>query len=230
MAQSPKVAPTLYVIASDQHRNGKTLLARIIADYLLLDGRDPFLIDTDAPDGPLRAYFPGRTALADFAAITGQMKLFDTILGSPGRDYVIDLPIRHTENFFAAERDLHFFRECHTKEFRVFLFFIVDNSFTSQKMARSLQHHPDVDLFVPVRNMMVRSSWPEGDGALTLPFLPAPVALAISNKRFSLRNFVQGDTQGLGEQEAFALQSFLYEVLGSLTNLEPALSLKGLLE
>jgi hypothetical protein len=226
MAQSP----TVYVIASDQHRNGKTLLARIIADYLLLDGRDPFLIDTDAPDCPLRAYFPGRTALADFAAITGQMKLFDTILGSPGRDYVVDLPVRHMENFFAAERDLNFFREAHAQGFRIFLFFIVDNSFTSQKMARSLQYHPGVDLFVPVRNMMVKSTWPEEDGALTLPFLPAPVASAIGNRRFSLRGFVQGEMQGLNEQDASALQSFLYEVLGNLTNLEPALSLKGLLE
>jgi hypothetical protein len=226
MAQSP----TVYVIASDQHRNGKTLLARIIADYLLLDGRDPFLIDTDAPDCPLRAYFPGRTALADFAAITGQMKLFDTILGSPGRDYVVDLPVRHMENFVAAERDLNFFREAHAQGFRIFLFFIVDNSFTSQKMARSLQYHPGVDLFVPVRNMMVRSTWPEEDGALTLPFLPAPVASAIGNRRFSLRGFVQGEMQGLNEQDASALQSFLYEVLGNLTNLEPALSLKGLLE
>jgi hypothetical protein len=221
--------PTVYVIASDQHRNGKTFLARIIADYLLLDGRDPFLIDTDAPSGPLRAYFPGRTTIADFAAITGQMKVFDTILGFPGRDYVIDLPVHHMENFFAAERDLKFFGECHKQEFRVFLFFIVDNSFTSQKMARSMQHYPGVDLFVPVRNMMVRSAWPE-EGALTLPFLPAPVASAISNRRFSLRSFVQGETQGLGELEASALGNFLYEVLGNLTNLEPALSLKGLKE
>jgi hypothetical protein len=226
MAQTP----TVYIVASDQHRNGKTLLSRIIADYLLLDGRDPFLIDTDAPDGPLRAYFPGRTALADFAAITGQMKVFDTILASPGRDYIIDLPVRHMENFMAAERDLSFFRECHAQGFRVFLFFVVDNSFTSQKFARSLQHHPGLDLFVPVRNLMVRSTWAEEDGALTLPFLSAPVASAIGNRRFSLRSFVQGDVQGLDQAQASALQSFLYEVLGNLTNLEPALSLKGLLE
>ena len=48
--------PTVYITASDQHRNGKTLLARLLADYLLLDGRDPFMIDTDAPDGPLRNF------------------------------------------------------------------------------------------------------------------------------------------------------------------------------
>jgi hypothetical protein len=222
------LAPTLYIVASDQNRNGKTLLARLLADYLLLDGRDPFLIDTDAPEGPLRNFFPGRTALADFAAITGQMKLFDTILESPGRDYVIDLSSRHVEPFLGAESDLKFFSECRNAGFRVFLFFVVDNNFSSLRMARSLQALSGIDLFVPVKNQFVRSTWPEDDAALTLPFMPAPLSGAIGNKRFSFRNFVKGDMQGIPEELAPQLQNFLYEVLSNISNLEPVLTLKTL--
>jgi hypothetical protein len=219
------VQPTIYIVASDQHRNGKTLLARLLVDYLMLDGRDPFVVDTDAPDGPLRNFFPGRTALADFTAITGQMKLFDTILASPGRDYVVDLPARHTESFFAAERDLGFFSECKKQGFRIFLFFVVDQSFASLKAAQSLQHYRGVDLFVPVRNLVVRSIWPEDDGALTMPYLAAPLASAIGNRRFSFRAFVQGDPQGLSADAVPVLQNFLFEVLNNLSNLEPVYSL-----
>ncbi len=222
------IAPTIYIVASDQHRNGKTLLARLLADYLLLDGRDPFLVDTDAPDGPLRNYFPGRTALADFATIKGQMKLFDTILAAPGRDYVVDLPVRHLENFLAAAADLNFFQECKNLEFRVFFFFVVDNSFTSLKAAKAVQALAGIDLFVPVHNKLVRSTWPEEEGSLTIPLLPAAIASAIGNKRFSIRNFVQGDVQGLDEGMTMELQNFLYEVLNNLSNLEPVLSLKNL--
>ncbi len=222
------IAPTIYIVASDQHRNGKTLLARLLADYLLLDGRDPFLVDTDAPDGPLRNYFPGRTALADFATIKGQMKLFDTILAAPGRDYVVDLPVRHLENFLAAAADLNFFQECKNLEFRVFFFFVVDNSFTSLKAAKAVQALAGIDLFVPVHNKLVRSTWPEEEGSLTIPLLPAAIASAIGNKRFSIRNFVQGDVQGLDEDMTMQLQNFLYEVLNNLSNLEPVLSLKNL--
>ena len=222
------IAPTIYIVASDQHRNGKTLLARLLADYLLLDGRDPFLVDTDAPDGPLRNYFPGRTALADFATIKGQMKLFDTILAAPGRDYVVDLPVRHLENFLAAAADLNFFQECKNLEFRVFFFFVVDNSFTSLKAAKAVQALAGIDLFVPVHNKLVRSTWPEEEGSLTIPLLPAAIASAIGNKRFSIRNFVQGDVQGLDEEMTMELQNFLYEVLNNLSNLEPVLSLKNL--
>jgi hypothetical protein len=224
------MAPTIYIVASDSNRNGKTLLARLLADSLLLDGRDPFVIDTDAPEGPLRNFFPGRTILADFAVITGQMKLFDTILASPGRDYIIDLPARHMEPFFATERDLNFFAECKKVGFRVFLFFVVDNNFASLRMARSLQALRGLDLFVPVKNQFVRSSWPEDDAALTIPFMPAPLAVPVGNRRFSFRNFVQGDMQGLPEELVPQLQNFLYEVLHNISNLEPVLSLKAMRE
>jgi hypothetical protein len=219
--------PTVYITASDQHRNGKTLLARLLADYLMLDGRDPFMIDTDAPDGPLRNFFPGRTALADFAQMQGQMKLFDTILASPGRDYVVDLPARHTEGFFKAVRELDFFTETKKAGFRIILFFVVDRSVSSLKAAKAHEHIAGVDLFVPVINQYVGSNWPNDD-ALTLPLLPQALAFAISEKRFSLRAFVLGETQQLDNELQPTLSSFLYEVLGNLGNLEPLISVRAL--
>ena len=151
------ITPTVYITASDQHRNGKTLLARLLADYLLLDGRDPFMIDTDAPDGPLRSFFPGRTALADFEKMQGRMKLFDTILASPGRDYVVDLPARHTDDFFKAAAELHAFEEMKRLGFRVIVFYIVDRTAASLRTAKTIQKFPNIDLFVPVENQHVGS-------------------------------------------------------------------------
>jgi hypothetical protein len=222
------IQPTIYITASDQSRNGKTLLARLLADYLMLDGSDPFLFDTDAPDGPLRNFFPGRTAMVDFAAIRGQMKLFDTILAGPGRDYIIDLPSRHLESFVGTERDLKFFAECKKQGFRIFFFFVVDDRMVSVRAAKEASENTGIDLFVPVRNMHVRSAWPEDGGALTIPFLGAPVASAINNRRFSFRAFVQGDFQGLPEDHAQELQVFLYDTLNNISNLEPVYSLNVL--
>jgi hypothetical protein len=222
--------PTVYIIASDQHRNGKTILARLLADYLMLDGYDPFMIDTDAPDGPLRSYFPGRTALADFAHMHGQMKLFDTIIASPGRDYVVDLTARHLEGFFKAVSELNFFDEAHKAGFRIFVFFIVDRSLVSLKAARLTEKFPGLDLFVPVCNQYIGTSWPGTEGSLLIPALPQSVAFIISDKRFSLRAFVLGDKQQLPEEYQHVLNTFLYDVLNSLSNLEPMVSLKSLKE
>lgn len=220
--------PTVYITASDQHRNGKTLLARLLADYLLLDGRDPFMIDTDAPDGPLRSFFPGRTALADFALMQGQMKLFDTILASPGRDYVVDLPARHTEGFFKAVEELDFFAETRKAGFRIIVFYVVDRSAASLKAAKAVQKFPNIDLFVPVENQHVGSLWPKSEGDLVIPALPQALAIAISDRRFSLRNFVLGDMQQLPEQYQPILSQFLFEVLNNFGNLEPLVSLQNL--
>jgi hypothetical protein len=221
-------APTLYISCSDQHRNGKTFLARLLVDYLMLDGRDPFAIDTDAPDGPLRAFFPGRTALADFSQISGQMKVFDTILASPGRDYVLDLPVRHMESFFKAVAELNFFEEAHRAGFRIMVFYVVDRATTSLKSARAVQEFPGIDMFVAVTNEFVGSSWPRGEGCLALPELPRNLAIAISDKRISLRSFVLGDRQNLPENQINMLSSFLSQTLANLANIEPIFSLKQL--
>jgi hypothetical protein len=213
--------PTVYITASDQHRNGKTLLARLLADYLMLDGFDPFMIDTDAPDGPLRNYFPGRTALADFSQMQGQMKLFDTILASPGRDYVVDLPARHLDGFFKAVYELNFFSELKSAGFRILVFYIVDRAPASLKAARLLQEFPGIDVFIPVHNEFVGTSWPQSERGFTIPALPQEIAFAITEKRFSFRAFVLGDTQHLPQNNQAPLSKFLYEVLGNLGNLEP---------
>jgi hypothetical protein len=221
-------APTVYIVVSDQSRNGKTLLARILADYLLLDGKDPFLIDTDAPDGPLRHFFPGRTALADFEKIQGRMKAFDTIIAAPGRDYVVDLPQRHMLEFFTAVRELDFFAAAKAAGFRVIVFFIVDRATSSLRAARDVYGEKGFDLFVAVKNEFVGSAWPPDEGALVIPILPRDVALAISDRRFSLRNFVLGDDQGLESDQRLALNSFMFAVLGSLNSLDTEISLAAL--
>jgi hypothetical protein len=220
--------PTVYIVTSDQARNGKTLLARCVTDYLLLDKRDPFLIDTDTPDGNLRNYFPGRTQLVNFTKVMGQIKIFDTILASPGRDYVIDLSSRDALAFFEEVRELEFFAEARKLGFRFILMFIVDASLASSRMARDLIRTIGVDLFVPVKNAFIGSAWPEDESTLTMPALDSATAKAISNRRFSFRAFVLGDTQNLPDLEVRALNRFIYEIMQSLNNLEPQLSIQSL--
>jgi hypothetical protein len=220
--------PTIHITASDANRNGKTLLARLLADYLLLDGRDPMLIDTDAPEGPLRAFFPGRTVLADFEKIPGRMKVFDTILASPGRDYVVDLPQRHMMPFFTAAHELDFWQEARAQGFRIYVYFIVDRAASSLRAAQDVELLAKADLFVGVRNDHVGSSWPAHLAGLHLSVLPREVAVAISDKRFSLSQFVRGDQQNLAPPEAMALNRFLLEALDAISGLEVILSLAQL--
>ena len=222
--------PTIYIVCSDRHRNGKTLLARVLVDYLMLEKRDPFVIDAGFPEGPLRAAFPGRTALVDFSQIQGQMKLFDTIMGSPGRDYVIDLPVPQTENFFATYSQLDFHIEATRAGFQIVVFFIVDKDYSSLRFSEDVQRQVAPALFVPVRNIYIGSALvPRSDTlSIDIPELDRDVMNLVEARHFSLRNFILGDEGNMAAQHSRKLKIFLLEMMTALRDIEPAMTLARL--
>jgi hypothetical protein len=222
--------PTIYIVCSDRHRNGKTLLARVLVDYLLLEKRDPFVIDAGYPEGPLRAAFPGRTALVDFSQVQGQMKLFDTIMGSPGRDYVIDLPAPQTENFFSIYRQLNFHVEANQAGFQAVVFFIVDKDYSSLKSSEEIQRQVAPALFIPVRNIQIGSALvPRSDTlSIDIPELDREVMSLIEVRYFSMRNFILGDESNMPAPLSRKLKIFLLEMMTALRDIEPAITLARL--
>ncbi|MBC8036455.1 MAG: hypothetical protein H7X89_04485 [Rhizobiales bacterium] len=222
--------PVVHIVCSDRHRNGKTLLARVLVDYLMLDGRDPFVIDAGFPDGPLRNYFPGRTALVDFETIPGQMKLFDTILGSPGRDYVIDLPSGQTENFFKASGELGFIGEARHQGFKIVVLFVVDQTPDSLKTAKTLEAGAQPDAMVLVRNGFVGSTLVDISHRIVIdmPELDAHIAAFAGTRRFSFRGFLLDDDQDLPAGQKTKLKTFLYEMMTGLRDIGPATTLRAL--
>jgi hypothetical protein len=219
--------PLICVVCSDRHRNGKTLLARALTDYLLLEGRDPFCLDLSAPEGALRAFFPGRTALVNFAQMTGKMKVFDTILAGPGRDYIIDMPAERLARFCEAVSDLNFREAAAAQGFRSIVIFIVDAEAESLKAAAAVEDILQPDLFIPAANRFVGSALPDGvpGVTLTLEALPADLIPILSNRRFSLRNFILGDEANVPFRLRGSLKSFLATLMDGFRDIEPALSL-----
>ncbi len=224
------LAPLIHIVCSDRHRNGKTLLARVLIDYLMLDGRDPFVIDADFPEGPLRAYFPGRTALVDFDHMPGRMKLFDTILASPGRDYVIDLPATQRENFFEAMVALRFMAEARRAGYHFIVLFLVDRDAESARHADDVARDIAPDLMVYVRNDQMGSALEPSEDrfVLTMPALDPALTEVIAGRRFSLRRFLLGEESGVPPPLRSKLKSFLYIMLTGFRDMDPALSLAKL--
>ena len=224
--------PLIALICSDRHRNGKTLLSRVLVDFLLLDGRDLFCLDLSAPEGALRAYFPGRTALVDFAHVQGQMKVFDTILASPGRDYVIDLPSGELARFCAAVNDLDFRDAAHKAGFRIVVLFVIDAEDDSLRAAVATEDVLQPDLFIPVVNEFVGSALP-GDGpglVLTMPRLDPDVLPIISYRRFSFRHFLLGEEANVPVRLRGSLRHFLDTLRGGYRDIGPALTMQNLRE
>jgi len=222
----------VFVVCSDEARNGKTLLARVLVDFLLMEGRDPFCFDLSHPEGALRAYFPGRTALVDFAMPEGQARVFDAILTQSGRDYVIDLPAQHLARFCETASGDAFAEKLREKEFRLAVLFIVDRSEKSLTTAVAAEEILRPDIFVPVANRFVGSALPSGvpGPALVMEWLEDEIQAVISHRRFSLRTFMQGEETAVPVRHRASLKNFLQGLVTGMREFEPALSLQALRE
>ena len=202
----------------------------MLIDFLLIDGTDPYVIDADVPEGPLRAVFPGRTALVDLNDIRGQMKLFDTILASPGRDYVIDLPAAGTPVFSAAAVELNFTSEARKLGFAIAVLFVIDKDPKSVDAAAGVQSVLQPDLFIPVRNAHVGSAYRPTlrDLVIDMPALDRELANIIEARRFSFRAFMLGDEGGVPKTHGLRLKEFLAAMTTGFQEISPSLSLAKL--
>lgn len=220
-------SPAIHIVCSDQHRNGKTLLARVLVDYLMLEGRDPFAIDLSHPEGHLRSYFPGRTAMVDFAHVTGRMKAFDTIMAAPNRDYVIDIPAQHLEIFCQSFADLKLGGAIRATGLAIVVLFIIDNNPESLRAATAIEAALAPDLFIPVRNDMVGSALPDGFGGLvlTMPLIDEEVRDIVNERRFSFRMFLLGEEAAVPLRLRPNLKAFLHSLMSDFGDISPALSL-----
>ena len=223
---------TIYIVCSDRGRNGKTLLARILVDHLLIAGRDPFCFDLGAPEGALRAFFPGRTALIDMNDETSRAKFFDLLLGRAGRDYVIDVPSAQLARFCEAASTLQLPEVARAKDFRLCVLYVVDRDPASLKTAVALEEMLEPDLLAPVVNRFVGTSLPEGvpGPVIVLERIEGELRVLISHRRFSLRSFLLGEETEIPARLRPQLKNVLHGVIEGLRNLEPAMSLHSLHE
>jgi len=224
--------PMVFIVCSDQARNGKTLLARVLVDFLLMEGRDPFCFDLAYPEAALRAFFPGRTALIDFAMPEGRARVFDTMLARAGRDYVIDVPAAQLARFCETAGGESFAAKAREKDFRLAALFIVDRDEKSLGTAAAVEDILLPDIFVPVANRFVGSALPDGvpGPVLAMERLGEELQSVISHRRFSLRGFMQGDEAQVPVRHRTSLKNFLHGLVTGMREFEPALSLQALRE
>jgi hypothetical protein len=81
----------LYIVAARHPRVGKTLLARLLIEFLRLRGRPVVGYDLEPREPALAAYFPNLVWPVDITDTRGQMALFDRIIADHWRTAVIDL-------------------------------------------------------------------------------------------------------------------------------------------
>jgi len=84
-------ATPVYIIASPRPQVGKTVVARLVTEFLLLKNGNVTAFDINLKEPSLLDYMPDVTETADISDTYGKMELMDRVIVDDGMAKVIDL-------------------------------------------------------------------------------------------------------------------------------------------
>ncbi len=217
----------IYIVCSNQTRNGKTMLARLYADYLTTIKRSFTIFDADSPYGGISRWFPVEAEIVDLSNTQHQMKLFDTIFASPGQDYIIDLPARHLARFYKLISDIRFVDEAFAVGLECVTMFIVDRTAESVTAAHELLNTWQPELFVLVRNeavgnvlenVRVAADYRAMDAGaeIVLPALTTDAVEYVEHESFSFRNFLRKGGSHIPPEERGEIADFIEQTFAGI--------------
>jgi hypothetical protein len=160
------------VIASPRPRVGKTLLARLLTDFHLREGRPVAAFDVNAGEATLAEFLPQHATTAAIVDIKGQMALFDTLVAADTINKVVDLGHESCEPFFSLAGKIGFAEEARRRGIAPAVLFIMTPDHTSVEAYRRLRSRMPQLALTPVHNEMLgaaprRDQYPvAGSGAV----------------------------------------------------------------
>ena len=212
---------TFHIVCSDRPRNGKTLFARLLIDYLILSGRAPRVFDASVQRGGVATFFPIRAAKIDLSNTAGQIALLDRALEEPLRDCVVDLPAHLFAKLFALLHDFDFAEAAHAKNLKLIIHFAVDRGESSLLAALKLRaDNRNFDRFIIVRNDAVapllldsvgkaRYESLAKNGRVVIPALDAKAVTAIEASSFSFSQFAEESAPTMPPEVAKSITTLL---------------------
>lgn len=145
------VRTSIYMIASPRPRVGRTLVARLLADFYLTNGREIACFDLD-PEAALSQFLPAQTQSAELSSITGQMALFDRLIVDDGIPKIVDIGPAAFRPFFTVAQQIDFAREARRRGIAPVTMFVADPEPASENTYAWLRRHMSDALLVLVRN------------------------------------------------------------------------------
>ena len=161
---------SITIIASPRPRVGKTLLARLLADFHRHEGRAVATFDLNAGDKTLAHFLPEQTTTASIRDINGQIALFDRLVADENTTKVVDLGHESFESFFAVTHQIGFVEEARSRSIAVAILFTMTPDKTSVEAYRSLRARFSHATLAPVHNEMLgpaqhRDKYPLASGS-----------------------------------------------------------------
>ena len=192
MRQTP-----VYIVCSPRPLVGKTLVARLLSEFLLLKNGKVLAFDVNLKEPSLLEYLPDITETAEVDDTFGKMALMDRVIINDGVPKVIDLGFHAFDEFFEMTEEIGYVKEAVRRGIAPVVLFIGDTDRVSARSYPALQRQIPRTTLVTVDNeYIVRGELPEAFAAgkvLHISALPTFLKTYIDRLSFSFTDYLRNE-------------------------------------
>ena len=190
-------ATPIYIICSPRPLVGKTLLARLLSEFLLLKNGTVTAFDINLKEPSLLDYLPRTTETADVINTFGKMQLMDRLIVNDGVTKVIDLGFHAFDEFFKMTDEIGFLKEAVRRGVAPAILYVPDIDRTSAAGYSMLQQQIPANALIAVDNEhVVRGELPAAMGrgrVVRISALPVFLKTYIDRLSFSFTTYLRNE-------------------------------------
>ena len=185
----------VYIICSPRPLVGKTLLARLLSEFLLLKNGMVASFDINLKEPSLLEYLPRVTETADVSDTYGKMQLMDRLILNDDIAKVIDLGFHAFDEFFKMIHEIGFQKEAARRGVAPVVLFVADTDRISARSHPMLQDQIPASTLITIDNeYVVRGELPKAMATgriLRISALPSFLRTYIDRVPFSFTDYLR---------------------------------------
>jgi hypothetical protein len=187
----------VYIICSTRPQVGKTLIARLLTEFLALQRGGVTAFDINLKEPSLLDFLPKLTETASVEDTFGKMQLMDRLIVNDDSGKVIDLGYHAFDEFFRMTAEIGFAKEAARRGVAPIVLFMADTDRASLRAYATLQDQfPDRALYTIDNEHVLRGEMPAPLGrGHVLPIAALPVFLKtyIDRLNFSFTGYLRAE-------------------------------------
>src|ERR1700682_4814140 len=203
----------VYIICSPRPLVGKTLIARLLSEFLLLKNGTVTAFDINLKEPSLPEYLPKITETADVIDTFGKMQLMDRLIVNDGVAKVIDLGFHAFDEFFKMSDEIGFMKEAARRGVTPVILFVADTDRVSARGYATLAEQiPRNALIVVDNEFVLRGELPEAMTAgriLRIAALPTFLKTYVDRLTFSFTGYLRSERDSSTELHQWIRRNYL---------------------
>jgi hypothetical protein len=206
-------ATPVYIVCSPRPQVGKTLVARLLTEFLLLKNGAVAAFDINLKEPSLLDFLPKITETAEIDDTFGKMALMDRLIVDDGLSKVIDLGFHAFDEFFKMSEQIGFLKEAARRNVAPVVLFLADIDRASARGHETLHRQISSDRLVVIDDeFVVRGELPEAMGrgrVMRMTALPVFLKTYIDRLTFSFTDYLRQEPDSSTELHQWIRRNYV---------------------